>query len=1056
MRKLSTMLVFLLFAGLQVAFAQRTVTGRVTSATDDSPLVGVTIRVKGTLTGSVTDANGGYSISVPDNQAILQFSFIGFSSPEITVGNQTTINVRLEEVIQQMSEVVVTALGIKREEKSLGYSVTAVKTEDMVKNRTTNMMTSLEGHVAGLNITPPAAGAGSSTQIRLRGQVAFNGANNAPLLVINGLPIDQDARGANGGNMRDLGDNLNNLNPEDIESMTVLKGATASAIYGSRAANGAIIITTKSGSLEQGIGVDYTSSLTTQTPLDFFDHMQYEYGLGVNGVKPANAAISAGNGQYSWGAKHDGTDFYLFDGSTAPYEAHPGNLFKYYRTGKVWTNTLAVSGGDSKGSFRASFANTDADGIDPYNTYKRNIANLGVNYAITKKLNFSMNVNYANEKYINPPEIGTQGPGAVNFFTRLSSSIPYETLLNSATDPATGTEALTSGFQGTILSPIYAYGDAGQSFQNNRDRLLATATLRYNITDWLYAQGRFNYDYSVNYTEAKTPGGIGTSNPINSSDGTYKGSYNVSEGWGTDVNADYLVGMSKKFGKFSVDASIGGNTFRVVDHNFNERVSNFVVRDFYSISNGTNQSLSYGFSQSRVNSLYGLAEFGYNSMIYLNFTGRTDWFSVLNPMNNSKFYPSISGSFVFSELLKDQKWLSYGKLRGSWAQVGSSNGVNVYEGNLTYSISSNQFNGQTLASIANGSAPNPNLQPFTVTEKEIGLEMRMLNNRLHVDIGAFDKVTTDQVLSVQLSSTSGYGSSKQNLGSLKNSGIELMIEYTPIETENFRWTTSFNNTFLKTEVLSIGFNPDGTKIEDFLLMHFNTGNEFLGELHYTVGMAMNQLYVKTYLRNDAGEIITAANGRLLSTADYLPIGSSIPKHTGGWTNTFTYKNLSLGVFIDYKLGGMVMSATNLNMTRQGFTEFSLGGRREGENGIVFPGINQGTGLPNTVAVTNLQSYYADYRNLQIGDPFIFKSDFIKLRNISVSYNLTNEVKKVDFLHFIKGLTLTASCRNVAVLLKDIINVDPEAIQSSGDQRAGYENASQPTTRDFMFTLNAKF
>ena len=1059
MRKLTVLLVLLLFTGLQAVFAQQTVTGTVTAASNDTPLPGVTVVVKGTTIGISTDPDGKYSLSVPNAQSVLQYSFIGYKTQEITVGSQSVINVALVESTEELQEVVITALGIPRESKSLGYAVTSVKTDEMVTNRTTNPMESLEGKVSGLNITPPAAGAGASTQIRLRGQVAFDGANNAPLLVINGLPIDQGARGANGrGNMRDEGDNLNNINPEDVETMTVLKGATAAAIYGSRAANGAIIITTKTGQKGQGIGVEINSSLTTQTALNFFDHLQYEYGLGVGGQKPTTAGYSAGNGQFSWGARLDGSMVPAFNGQEYPYIAYKDRLFQYYRTGITWNNTVAFSGGNANGSFRASFANTDADGIDPFNTYKRNIANLGVNYNIAKNLNFTMNVNYTNENYINPPEIGTQGPGAVNFFTRLSASIPFEALKYSATNPETGTEAQTSGFQGTILNPFYAYQDAGQRYTQTRDRFLGTATLKYDITDWLYILGRYNYDYSLVFTESKTPGGIGTSVPIYTSDGTYRGGYSVSEGWGIDVNAEFLLGFNKDFGKFNVDATFGGNTYRVKNHNFNENVSHLVVRDFFSISNGTSQNLGYGFNQRRVNSLYGTAGIGYNSTFYLNFTGRQDWFSVLNPLNNYKFYSSVSGSIVFSELLKDKlPWLNYGKVRGSWAQVGSANGVNTYEGNLSYSINSNQFNGQTLASIAGGSAPNPNLQPFTVTEKEIGLEARILNNRLHFDIAAFDKVTTDQILNVQLSNASGYGSSKKNLGSLKNKGIEFEIDYTPVRTANFSWTTAWNHTVLKTKVLSVGTNPDGTPIDDLLLIYFNgTGNEFLGELHYTVGMSMNQLYTRTYKRNENGDILVRNDGRLRASDDFIPVGTSIPPHTGGWTNTFTYKNLTLGVFVDYKLGGTVLSSTNLNLTRQGMTELSLNGRREGENGVVFPGINEDTGQPNTAAYTNLQGFYGDYRNFQIGDPFTFKSDFIKLRNVSLSYNLTNAVRSVNLLNFLKGLTVTASCRNVVTLYKDIINVDPEAIQSSGDTRSGYEDASLPTTRNFIFSINAKF
>ncbi|MCX6011920.1 MAG: SusC/RagA family TonB-linked outer membrane protein, partial [Chloroflexi bacterium] len=908
MRKLTTLLVLLLFAGLQVAFAQRTITGRVTKTTDNTALAGVTVLVKGTTTGITTDINGRYSIPVPNNEAILQFSFIGLNKKEVAVGTQTTIDVALEESMKQMDEVVVTALGIKREAKSLGYSATSVKPEELLVNKSANMMASLEGKVAGLNITLPASGVGGSSQIRLRGQAAFTGANNAPLIVINGLPMDQGARGADGGNQRDLGDNMSTVNADDIESMTVLKGATAAAIYGSRAANGAIIITTKSGQRNQALGIEYSTSYSLQKPLSYFD-FQKVYGEGTGGVKPATAALAATQGQLSWGGLLDGSDVPLFDGTKVPYVFQPNRVLDYFNVGNVAINTVAFSGGRENGSFRASFSNTSGTGIEPTNEYKKKTFNVGVNWDITKRIKFSTNINYTKEDYINPPQIGQQGAGSMNFLTRLAQSIPLANLrdncVNVTPGTAFGTETVTSGFQGTILNPYYAT-QAGQLYQNTRDRFLGTTTIRYNITDWLFAQGRYNYDYSVNFTENKSPGGIATSVPTNS-DGTFKGSYSLSEGWGINVNADFLVGVSKKFNKFSVDASVGGNTFRAKNHNFNESASNFTVRDFFSIANGVTKTPSYGYGQTRVNSLYGLAELGYNSMIFLNFTGRNDWFSVLNPNYNTKFYPSVSGSFVFSELLKGQKWLSYGKLRGSWAQVGSANGL------LTYGIGTYQFNGQTTASIGTSTAPNPNLQPFTVTEKEAGLEARLFNNRVHIDFGYFDKVTTDQIMSVQLSDASGYTTSKRNLGSLKNSGVELLIEYTPIETKNFSWTTAWNHTYLHTEVLSVGQNPDGTPIQDFLVLNFNgTGNEFLGELHYTVGMAMNQLYTRTYLRNDKGEILVQNNGRLLGTTAATPVGSATPKHTGGWNNTFTYKGLTLGVFIDYKLGGTVLSSTYLN------------------------------------------------------------------------------------------------------------------------------------------------
>lgn len=1044
-----TFLMVAMLCCLVTAKAQQ-ITGKVTSAKDDTPLIGVNITVKESLTGTISGIDGTYQVAASPGNTLV-FSYIGYRTVEIALGNETNLDVTMEEGAQSLDEVVVTALGVRKESKKLGYSVTAVNTGQLLTNRTTNVVESLEGRVAGLNITPPAAGAGSSMQIRLRGQVAFAGANNAPLIVINGLPIDQGARGANRDETgprqtRDLGDNLTNINPDDIESMTVLKGATAAAIYGSRAANGAIIITTKSGRLNQGIGVEYSSSYTAQQALDFFD-FQTEFGQGTGGVRPSDGPNAASTGQFAWGERLDGKPTPIFDGSLQPYSANPNRLFDFLQTGTDFTNTIALSGGNARGSFRASFSNTDAEGITPTNEYKRKIANIGVNHYITDRLQLQLNINYTNEQQINPPQIGIQGPGAVNFLTRIATSIPLSALKNSAV-AENGTEARTSGFQGTLLNPYYSIA-VGQSFLNERDRFLGTATLRYDFTDWLYVQGRYNYDYSLSFIEFDTPGGIGTSEPRNA-DGTFKGTYNLSEDKGTDVNADFLVGGSKQFGSFSVDASVGGNTWRVKNRGFAQDAANFIVRDLYTIGNGTVQNQSYNFSQYRVNSLYGWAELGYKSLLYLNFTGRNDWFSVLNPADNSEFYQSVSGSFIFSELITGQDWLSYGKLRASWAEVGSSQGVNPYDGILTYTVAQNQFNGQSTATISGVSAPNQFLKPFTVEEKEVGLEMRMFGNRVLLDVSYFDKVSKDQVLGVILSNTSGYDQSKQNLGSLKNSGVEFLIEVTPIQTENFSWTTAWNNAYLSTEVLSVG-EPD-----EIIVVNWGaTGLEFIGQLRYVEGLPMNQIYARTYKRDAQGRILLTDQGRLIPSDDYVSYGSSIPKYTGGWANSFRYKNLFVGIHFDYKLGGYVISSTALNANRQGHSKQSLVGRREGETGVVFPGVYASSGEPNTSPV-DPAAFYADYRNNQMGDIVTFKSDFVKLRNVSLSYDFTDILRKSGSLGFVKGLTLTAACRNVALLHKDIPDLDPEAIQSSGDFRAGYENTSLPTTRNFIFSLNAKF
>ncbi|WP_157804947.1 SusC/RagA family TonB-linked outer membrane protein [Confluentibacter lentus] len=1031
-------------------FAQaQTVTGKVTDA-NGVPLLGVNVLLKNTSTGTVTDFDGQYQLQIGgQSNATLTFSYIGYETKDVAVAGKTVINVTLAESASALDEVVVTALGIKKEAKKLSYSVETVQVEDLQANRTNNIGSSMIGKVAGLDISPPSSGAGSSTKIRLRGQVSFNGGTNSPLIVINGLPMDQGNRGASGGNTRDRGDNMTNFNPDDIESMTVLKGATAAALYGSRAQAGAIIITTKSGAKNQGIGVELSSSFTANTVLDF-TNFQTEYGIGVNGVRPATQGQAQGQGQFSWGERHDGVPSVQFDGVLRPYSALGANRIKeFYRTGNAMTNSIALSGGGEKGSFRASFAHTESEGIDPINTYLRKIVNLGLNQNITDKLSLSLNINYTHENNNNPPQVGQQGQGAPNFLYRMSQTIPTSAFRDSNYDPVTTTERQTSGFQGTLINPYYLYDRI--FFLDTRDRLLGTATLRYEFNDWLYAQGRINYDHSTTFNERNNPTGVGTSTPLNNAQTGFAGSYNVENGTGTDLNADFLLGVNKEFDDFSVDVSVGGNIFKVKDKNVGAGATDFIIRDLYSIGNGVANTQFFNFGRSQVNSLYAYADLGYKDILFLSATGRNDWYSVLNPDLNSYFYPSVGGSFIFSELL-DSSWLTYGKLRASYADVGSVNGVTgPFSGVLNYSINNNAFDGQKVGGVAGNGSPNPNLKPFSVSEKEIGVELRMFKSRVNLDVALYEKTTTDQILSVDISPSTGYTSTPQNLASLQNRGVEMLLDVTAVQTDNFTWNSTFNAAFNESEVLKL------SPVSDQFLVAEYGGNEFLGRLYYQVGMPLNQLAARTYLRDAQGRIQVNANGRVLATppSDYRYFGSALPTWTGGWTNTFKYKNLSLLIHTDFKAGGKVISSTALNGLRQGFTQASLVGR---DGSVPIPdAVIQGTDTPAiapTGGIGGLAGYYADFRNNQIGDPFIFKSDFIKLRTIALTYDMSGILR--DQNSFIKGLTLSAACRNVAILYKDIPDLDPEAFASSQDSRVGYEQTTLPTTRDFTFTVNVKF
>lgn len=1049
----------------KAAIAQ-TVTGRVVDSKGEA-LIGVTVSEKGVAGNAVTtNANGDYRISVANANSTLVFTYVGFDAVEALVGTRTVVNVTMNSADNILGDVVVTALGIKRESKKLGYAATTANVDEIQQNRTTNVMASLEGKIAGLNISPPAAGPGSSTRIRLRGQAAFTGggASNSPLIVVNGLPMDQGAQEVGPGNTTDRGDALQQINQDDIETMTVLKGSTAAALYGSRAANGAILIVTKSGAKNTKFGVELTSGFAADQVLDYNRYQQI-YGMGVwdavtkTGIKPTTIGQAIAGGGQTWGAKHDGSPAMFFDGITRPYTYAANRIKDYYRTGTAFTNTIALSGGNASTSFRVSFSNQDANGISPVNNYHKKIFNIGLNSKITEKLNLSFNLNYTNEVNNNPPQVGFQGQGAPNFLYRMNTTTPLEAFRDSAVDPVSGSERVSSAFQTTLLNPYYS--NPRQFLVRNADRFLSTTTARYDFFKFLYLQARVAFDYTSQVNEGNVPHGVGSSNLLQNGTGpAFNGSYNVSQSRQRNMNYDFLLGTNNhKFGDFSAELTLGGNIRDDRGSGLRASTANgLVVQNLYSIENGVQKNINYDFNKSQVNSLYGIADFGYKNFLYLTVTDRVDYFSVLTPPTsivanpkNSFNYPSVSGSFVFSELLPNLSWLNYGKIRASYAQTGSASGINPFSGQLTYSLAANPFTANGISyNTGSFSAvyPNPLIEPFGVTEKEIGIEIRTLGSRLNFDIAAYHKGTDRQILPAPISSTSGFTSTNVNLGRLQNKGLEFLIEGTPIKTTHFTWNSAFNTSYNESRVLQLANGAT-----DQLVQAFNqNGNEFLGKLMYKVGMAMNQLQSPTYLRNANGDIVLNANGSLRAGPVEKTFGQADPKWIGGWNNTFRYNRLSLLVHIDYKFGGKLFSSTALNGLRQGLTQASLVGR---EGGVNFPGVvetSPGVYTPNT-AFYNPQLFYADYRNAQIADPFVFASDFVKLRNITLSYDFTDMIKNVKY---IKGLTLSASCRNVAILHKAIPDVDPESMASTGDSRLGYEQSALPTTRTFGLNLNVKF
>ncbi|NDU98798.1 SusC/RagA family TonB-linked outer membrane protein [Spirosoma terrae] len=1050
-----------------VTWAQdRRVSGRVVSGKDQQAIPGVNILIKNTQNGTTSDASGNFSLNVPAN-ATLVFSAIGFTGQEVAVGNQTQLNVTLQETEQNLNEVVVTALGIKKEAKRLGYATAIVSPEQVTTNRTVNFMNALQGKIAGVNISSLGTGAAGTSKIRIRGQSSFSG-QNSPLIVVNGVPIDNSNFGQNNGNVgsdgaiasrngdnySDGGDGLSSINPDDIEGMTVLKGGTAAALYGSRAKDGAILITTKTKGTGQGIGVTYNSNFTTDQPLDFTD-FQYEYGQGEYGVRPT--APNPTSGVWSFGEKFQpGMTQVLFGGVTVPYEPVYNRISKFYRTGTTWTNSVAVSSGNDRGGFNLSVSNLENKGITRNNSYNRKTINLGFSYNLSPKLTVTGTINYSNEYNKNPPQIAQQDNSTPTVIYTLANSMPLDLLEANQINPATGNEFVYSRF----MNRTNPYFVLTNKFENiRRDRLFGNISARYNFTDWLYLQGRVGQDFWSRDQDYNFP--TGQASLAAAPAGFVNGRYVQDARRFREINADFLIGANRKFGAIGIDLTAGGNQlYRRSDLN-SVLVTDFIVRGLYTPQNGRVKDPLYSLSERKVNSLYGAAELSYKDVLFINGTVRNDWFSTLPP-GNGILYPSVTGSFVFSQAFNNlPAWVNFGKVRAAYAAVGSDNDVAPYSNGLFYGVGANLFPnpagvGQPVGNITSNTVPNAALRPSRVAETEVGLELKLFNNRVGLDFAYYNKVTRDQIVGVQISDASGYTGSLINSGESRNRGVEVLLNLAPIRTKDFSWDITLNGSYNKTKLLKLLTDDDGTPEKDYnkdkLPEQIVVGTGiYVGELRQVVGQELGQLYTYGYARDAQGRIIHGNDGIANRTATPVSFGSALPRYVGGITNAFNYKGITLSVLVDFKLGGKMISGTNLNAFRHGLQKETLVGRGEADNKMVGVGVNT-NGETNNVRAF-VQDYYSVGRSKSLGEQVIYDAGFWKLRQISIGYDFTKFLPKTLF---IKGIRLSAVANNVAILKKWVPNIDPEQFGFSSDNLVGLESTGLPTTRSVGFNLNVKF
>ncbi|MGM9506601.1 SusC/RagA family TonB-linked outer membrane protein [Larkinella sp. GY13] len=1025
---------------------KRMVSGKVTDETG-AGLPGVNVLIKGTQKGTTTNASGAFQLDVPDGSTVLVFSYVGYVNKELAIGNQTTIQIALTPESKALNEVVVTALGIKKQTKSLGYATATVGSDEMTINRTANFMNALQGKMAGVNITSLGSGPAGTSKIRIRGQSSFGG-NNSPLIVVNGVPIDNTNYGARGdvsdrGSNRtsDSGDGLSSINPDNIETMTVLKGAAASALYGSRAKDGVIMITTKTRGSGNGIGLEYNSNFTSDTPLDYTDY-QYEYGQGENGVRPTTPFPTSG--QWSFGEKFQpGMTQVLFDNITVPYQPVRNQITDFYRKGSTWTNTLTLSSGNENGGFSLSLSNLDNTTILRGSNYNRRTVNLGFTQTLAQKLTVSGNINYSKEFRKNPPNIAEQDYSPVIIFN-MANSMPLDILEKYASD-ANGNETVWSRFTNRT-NPYFAL----KRFENiSTDRVFGNLTAKYNFTNWLFLQARIGQDFYAREQDYNLP--TGTQRQPAAPAGFVNGQYVQDVRHVRELNADFLLNANKTFGVFGINVNLGGNQMYRKISRHNVLVQDFYVRNLYTIGNGRQRDAIYDFSERQVNSLYGSAEVSFKDYLFLNGTVRNDWFSTLSPANRSILYPSITASFVFSQAFASSlpTWLTFGKIRAAYAEVGSDTDVSPYANNLFYGINAQQFpspsgTAQPLASISGTTVPNADLRPMRVSEKEVGLELRLFNNNLSLDLTYYDKVSSDQILRAQTSDAGGYQTQLINVGKSSNKGLEMLVNISPVKRPNFNWNTTFNAAYNVTKVLDLG-----SSVSDNMIT-VGTG-DFTGELRQVVGLPMGQLFGFGYLRDAQGrQVFDAGNGRPLRTPTQISFGSALPKWVGGITNSFSYKGINLSFLIDFKLGHKMISGTNHNAWRHGLHKATLVGREQ--NFVIGTGVNPNGEVNQTKS--GVQAYYETVRSQNIAEEFVYNAGLWQLRQITLGYDFTKFLP--TNAKFIKGLRLNAVANNVAVIKKWVPNIHPEQFGFPSDNLVGLEATGLPVTRSIGFNLNVKF
>ena len=1026
-------------ANMEMQQQSQKISGIVTDGVE--PIIRASVRAG--KTGTVTDLNGKFILNVKPG-TVITVSYVGFKTQ--TLKASQNMKIRLAEDKQVLNEVVVTALGIKRERKALGYGLDEVKGDAFAKAKETNVINSMAGRVAGLVVSQTASGPSGSTRVLLRGNTEMTG-NNQPLYVIDGVPLDNTnfgSAGQYGG--YDLGDGISSINPDDIESMSVLKGPAASALYGSRASHGVILITTKSAKEKGKFNVEYNGTFTIDEQLSKWNDVQQIYGMGANGRYSYDATSSTNS---SWGPMADGNLIMkYYDGQEHPFLIVPDNASGFFRTGLTSNNTITLSNNNGNTGVRFTFTDMRNRDIVPNTHMSRDIFNLRTTTKMGQ-VDLDFSANYTREDVKNRPALGDSRSNIGKNLMTLATTYNQEWLRQYQT-----ADGEYSNWNGMDVYNVNPYWDIYKNRNlSHKDRMRLTASATWNVSQHFKLKGTVGADMNwfdfEDYKAPTTPG--------------YESGYLQKSKYDNKMfNYELLAIYSNKWGDFDFNATAGGNIYHVNNAITVTSAQDMQVKDVIALMSFNEVSTQPASYKKQINSIFGTVNVGWRNMLYMDATLRGDKSSTLPLDNNTYIYPSVSGSFLFSEIINNKKLLPYGKIRLSWAQVGSD--TEPYQLGLVYTKSKFTYPGYTIGYIDNNTIPNRDLKPTKTNSFEIGFEAKFLNSRIGLDVTWYSQLSKNQILNMACSETTGYTKRLINAGEIENRGIEISLNTRPVQLKDFSWD------------LNLNFSHNRNKVKELCdgMEYFELERASWCQVQVVAKAGENygSIIGPDFRRNENGDIIiNPQTGLPTYDQNYKVLGNATWDWTGGVNTTLTYKNVSLGAVFDVKVGADLYSMSARSSYETGKALATLDGREEwyrseeerlaagvpagqwtATGGFIAPGVidnGDGTYRPNDIYV-DPQTYWLEVSRNAPG-LFVYDNSYVKCREITLSYNFPQSwLGKI-----IKGGSVSFVARNPFIVWKNIPNIDPDS-NYNNSSGMGLEYGSLPSRRSYGLNLYLKF